>query len=466
MPRAHVPLSGSIERHSVPAVLRALLAARRDGCLTVTRGEITRRLYLRGGMLVYGSSTERQDRLGEILIAQGRLSKVDHKKYWGIARAEGRRLGQTLVVNGRITPTDLYQGVTAQVVTILERLLKWRKGEYAFEEGSPPEPGTALLCIPLALFLRAEPERARAKAPAKAPKGRGRKAGRAAAAKAADPAPAVAAAPEVADPAAAGEEEIAISASGEEAIRVPSPEETEEAHRIGEISFLAQEVRARRGQNPRAILGVAPDSPRDAVQLAFHRLAEVLHPDRIPRTASPVLAREAGEALRAVTAAVAAIEAEVPGSPAGEPHPAAPRSVPPEEQARRLFGQGREFVVRGNYWQAADALRQAVRLRPEEPVFRQYLALALMQMKRHQEAEEHLSEAIRLEPANAAHWVNLGRIYRSGRLVSKARQAFERALRLEPRNEHAREELRELAEDPPAPRRGGPSLFKKLFGKG
>ena len=82
MSASTVPLRGKLEKHSLPAVLRALLGERRDGCLTVSRGAITRRLYLRGGMIIYGSSTERQDRLGEILVAQGKLSKADHKKYW------------------------------------------------------------------------------------------------------------------------------------------------------------------------------------------------------------------------------------------------------------------------------------------------------------------------------------------------------------------------------------------------
>jgi len=136
-----------------------------------------------------------------------------------------------------------------------------------------------------------------------------------------------------------------------------------------------------------------------------------------------------------------------------------------EDQSRRFFAQGREWISKRNYWQAADALRQAVRLKPAEAICRQYLGLALMQTKRLHEAEEHLLEATRLEPNNPAHFVNLGRVYRGGRLYKKAREAFERALRLDPHNEHARDELSDMPEDRAGRKAVGGGLLKMLFGK-
>ena len=67
------PARGRIGEHHLASVLLALLHEGCDGCLTVTRGRVTRRLYLRGGMIVYSSSTKRADRLGEILVAQPRM---------------------------------------------------------------------------------------------------------------------------------------------------------------------------------------------------------------------------------------------------------------------------------------------------------------------------------------------------------------------------------------------------------
>jgi Flp pilus assembly protein TadD len=479
-----VPLRGKLEEHSFTAVLRALLRERRDGCLTVARGAITRRLYLRGGMIIYGSSTERQDRLGEILVAQGKLSKADHRKYWDQSKAGNRLLGITLLVNDRITLSDLYQGVTAQVVTILDRLQKWRKGDYDFEEGREPAAGTVLLRIPLALYLRTDPEKktaatrpaatkpAATKTAATKPATRSapRKKGAAAAPPPAAPGPA---ADQPRPPGVGGDGEQVFEIVDETAAEeVISAEAVREMECVGEVSFLVQELRKRVGQDPFALLGVPPEADHAAVQAAYHRIAKVLHPDRLPKGCTPDLAHEADEIYREVTAASQTAAEELrrrsDAASAGAPTAQQARPAPSaDDQSRRFFAQGREWISKRNYWQAADALRQAVRLKPAEATYRQYLGLALMQTKRMHEAEEHLVEATRLEPNNPAHFVNLGRIYRGGRLYKKAREAFERALRVDPRDEHARDELSDLPEEQPPgrkPESGG--ILKKLFGKG
>jgi len=476
-----VPLRGKLEEHSILEVLRSLLNEHRDGCLTASRGTITRRLYLRGGMIVYGSSTERQDRLGEILIAQGKLSRADHKKFWEQSQASNKLLGITLVVNDRITLSDLYQGVTAQVVTILDRIQKWRKGDYEFEEGREPGAGTVLLRIPLALYLRTEKENKPAAKKLAAPKPAAKKPVKKAAAKikeaavvpaAADP---VAAAPPPATVAVDAEQVLEIHDDEPGAAETISPEAARELECVGEASFMVQELRKRMGQGPHALLGVPPGAERLVVQAAYHRIAKILHPDRFPKSCGQELTLEAEEIFREVTVAFEAAEGEE-RKIAAAPAVAAPTAAPvarreqqtssEDDQARRFFSQGREWISKRNYWQAADALRQAVRIKPAEPIFRQYLGLALMQTKRLHEAEEHLVEATRLEPNNAAHFVNLGRIYRGGRLYKKAREAFERALRIDPRDEHARDELSDLPEEPQPVRKENVSLLKKLFGKG
>lgn len=450
-----VPDSGKLEQHSITALTRDLLRSRRDGCLTVSRGAITRRIYLRDGMIIYASSTEPSDRLGEILVMQGKLSRADHRANWEQSQASNRLLGMTLVVNDRITLHDLYQGVTAQVVTIFNRLQKWRKGDYEFDEGRAPDPGTVLLRLPLALYLKSDTEAELTRKPA-AKRSAGKK--RAAAAKA-PPAPA-------AEPAEPETIEIDVETPEPAAAAAAGTGTDEQQERIGEVSFLVQELRRRVGQDPGSLLGVAAEADRAAIQAAFHRIAKTLHPDRLPAGISPELALEAEEVFREVTAAAEAAEGER-GRTGGGGAPAQPaRHVPEEDQARRFFAKGREWIAKRNYWQATDALRQAVRIRPSEPIYRQYLGLALMQTKRLHEAEEHLVEATRLEPDNAAHLVNLGRIYRAGRVYRKARESFERALRIDPRNEHARDELSDLPEEPaPARKPDAGGLLKKFFGK-
>jgi len=470
-----VPLRGNLSKHSLPVVLRALLDERRDGCLTVSRGAIARRLYLRGGMITSGSSSERQDRLGEILVAQGKLSKADLKKYWQKSQAGNQLLGITLVVNDCITPSDLYQGVTAQVVTILDRLQKWRTGDFEFEEGRDPAVGTVLLRIPLALYLRTDPEKkpAAKKLAVKKPAEKKPTTRTAAKRKGVATVPPPAVPDPVADQpcpsgVAGGADVILGETAAEEAINAAA---AHEIAAIGEVSFMVQELRKRLGQDPFALLGVPPEAERSFVHAAYHRIAKVLHPDRLPKGCTPDLVLEAEEVYREVTAASQAAEehlrrkADAPPSAAMGAQRARP-APSDDDQSRRFFAQGREWISKRNYWQAADALRQAVRLKPAEAICRQYLGLALMQTKRLHEAEEHLLEATRLEPNNPAHFVNLGRVYRGGKLYKKAREAFDRALRLDPRNEHAQDELSDLPEERAGRKTESGGLLKMLFGKG
>jgi tetratricopeptide (TPR) repeat protein len=469
------PLRGKLEKHSLHEVLRALLGERRDGCLTVSRGAIARRVYLRGGMITYSSSTERQDRLGEILVVQGKLSRADYKKYWQQSQASNQLLGITLVVNGRITPSDLYQGVTAQVVTILDRLQRWRTGDFEFEEGRNPSTGTVLLRIPLTLYLRLDPVKKPAvKKPAvKKPAVKKPTTRTAAKRKGAATVPSPAAPDPVADQprpsgVAGGESGILDETAAEEAVNLAA---AHEIAAIGEVLFMVQELRKRLGQDPFALLGVPPEADRSFVHAAYHRIAKVLHPDRLPKGCTPGLVLEAEEVYREVTAASQAAEeqlrrkADAPPSAATGAQRARP-ALSDDERSRRFFAKGREWVSKRNYWQAADAFRQAVRLNPAEAICRQYLGLALMQTRRLHEAEEHLLEATRLDPNNPAHFVNLGRVYRGGKLYKKAREAFERALRLDQHNEHARDELSDLPEERAGRKAESGSLLKMLFGKG
>ena len=121
-------------------------------------------------------------------------------------------------------------------------------------------------------------------------------------------------------------------------------------------------------------------------------------------------------------------------------------------------------MAKGNYWQATDSLRQVVRKRPREAMYRNLLGFCLMKTgRRLHEAEEHIREAIRLDPGNPDFITNLGLVYKAGRLHSKAKDMFQQALIYDKRHKMARQQLREVTPlaDPGVPR----PIWKKIFGK-
>jgi tetratricopeptide (TPR) repeat protein/SAM-dependent methyltransferase len=102
------------------------------------------------------------------------------------------------------------------------------------------------------------------------------------------------------------------------------------------------------------------------------------------------------------------------------------------ESAGRLFAQGLEQHVAGN-WPAAEALyRRALALAPARPSVLFNLGRLALDQKRFGEAEGWLSQAVRAAPDDAEAWCSLGIAHaRLGR-PQEALEPFDKAIELEP----------------------------------
>ena len=128
---------GSLESTSVPELLRPLVRARRTGVLRFARRQIVKTVYLSEGRLIFATSTDSDDRLGEMLLRKGRISYRALEQSVRAMQA-GKRQGTLLVENGSIRSRDLVQGVTEQVQEISYGLLGWDEGEWEFVPGDLP----------------------------------------------------------------------------------------------------------------------------------------------------------------------------------------------------------------------------------------------------------------------------------------------------------------------------------------
>jgi tetratricopeptide (TPR) repeat protein len=475
-----LPTQGNLKEHSVTRLLQIALEEELSGSLTVSRGSVSRTLFFKKGMITYASSTESQDRLGEIFIIQGKLTRAEVVRAFKKAQRKNTLVGRVLLVDSLITSQELFLAVSAQVVAIMERMKSWRKGDFVFDVGNEPEEGTVLLRIPLSLYLGVEEKKKKKSAPRKKEGPQGALARK-----------------EVAPPEEEYPEELEFDAEEEEELTIDdqnmqtvaedgeeSPQEAEESGQteadaveqtrlIEEIVFNIQEVRRRSGRGARTLLGVSDEATLPEVQEAYYYLARLLHPDQHPQRLPQDAAQEASELFQEISAAYHDLTASLkePSRPASS---AASISTPGRLRApaetmvggddtRRLFYKAKEQIAKGNYWQATDSLRQVVRKKPREAMYRNLLGYCLMQTgRRLHEAEEHIKEAIRLDPGNPDYITNLGLVYKAGRFYSKAKDMFQQALLYDKRHEMARRELRIASRmvDPG----GGKPLWKKIFG--
>src|SRR5574337_1204767 len=137
------PYSGNIRNTPLPDVLEQLRQSKTTGTLTVcsSDNDIVKCIYIKGGQIVFASSTDNHDRLGEILVRSGKLTreKLEHALRLYSKNAGLKKLGAILVENGLVNPKDLFSGLKTQVKDVIYSLFLWSEGDYHFEERLPSD---------------------------------------------------------------------------------------------------------------------------------------------------------------------------------------------------------------------------------------------------------------------------------------------------------------------------------------
>src|SRR5262249_49354747 len=89
------------------------------------------------GHIVYGEATIRDLRLGEVLVAAGRLDPAVREKADEIVGRERKRMGAVLREMGVLDENSLEEALALQVRAILVSGVSLRDGTYTFQEQDP-----------------------------------------------------------------------------------------------------------------------------------------------------------------------------------------------------------------------------------------------------------------------------------------------------------------------------------------
>lgn len=128
---------GDLESDSLPEILSTIHRHGVPGVLECTCGDVTKCVYFATGDIIFATSTDREESLGESLLREGlitedqlRLSSDELK------RAPGRRHGTVLVQMGFLEPHELGTEVRKQVLSIVWSLFAWTAGSVTFRVGN------------------------------------------------------------------------------------------------------------------------------------------------------------------------------------------------------------------------------------------------------------------------------------------------------------------------------------------
>ena len=114
----------TIHRHKVPGVLEA------------HAGEFTKRVFIAQGDIIFATSTNRADSLGDLLMTEGRITPDQYRasSLTLLDHAE-KRHGQVLVEMGLLSEAEMRVAVLQQVQRIVWSLFDVREGRVTFSLG-------------------------------------------------------------------------------------------------------------------------------------------------------------------------------------------------------------------------------------------------------------------------------------------------------------------------------------------
>jgi hypothetical protein len=214
-----------------------------------------------------------------------------------------------------------------------------------------------------------------------------------------------------------------------------------------EVERLFQEFPSR---NHWEVLEVAQGAGLEEIQQAFFRGAKRFHPDRFRRIPAPDFQEKVSYVFRRITEAKEILTSsgragyeELAGkeglyeasrkSSIPSPGGGANRAPGDAAEGMALFRRAQQAYQASDFWNTIQFCHQAIDQAPERAEIYHLLGLALSKNpKWRQDAEKNLRIATNLDPWKADYFVALGSLYQEVGLHLRARKAFEQAKAVDP----------------------------------
>jgi tetratricopeptide (TPR) repeat protein len=124
-----------IAKSPISEMIRNLSGERKSGDLQVRSGRMVKIVFFDHGRLVFAASNLRRDRLGEALVADGRITQQEFDRVSMLMRTDrSRRFGEALVQAGVMDRYEVGTAVSRQVRRVALSFFELADGAAVFEE--------------------------------------------------------------------------------------------------------------------------------------------------------------------------------------------------------------------------------------------------------------------------------------------------------------------------------------------
>jgi hypothetical protein len=135
-----LPDTGELVRgvSDAPMVLAKMFASGATGRVVFRRDEIETVVFFDAGRPVFASSSEPRDRMGELLVREGKITASQYERCQTVVTESGRRMGEILVDLGYLKRRELLPAVRRHVEDIVYALFGWDRGKFQILLDSQP----------------------------------------------------------------------------------------------------------------------------------------------------------------------------------------------------------------------------------------------------------------------------------------------------------------------------------------
>jgi len=469
--KRHGRLEGNLNHYELSDTFIGLYLAQKTGTLRVFRDEVRKEIYVDRGVMVFSSSNQPDDRLGEYLLRRG---LINHRQYIEASqemKATGKRLGNILVSRGYLSPRQLFECVRGQVEEIILSVFAFDEGRFVFEEGPLPRreiitlklsPGNLIYygtknirdaqrlmkylpvdrivyfsSNPLELFQDIHLDEAGKRIISLVDNRNTVK--------------------DIIVKSRLDASEAVKSIYGLLSIRllttIPSPPvsdaEKEEIYEKEEVPESIREIEYMFEEHERlgyyGVLGVKRDASLSEIKRAYYRTAKKFHPDRYLMFESDDLRMKLNRIFSYINQAYDVLsDPEKRRRYDNETFTRPRRASGHDSPAMRRYRMAIRYFNERNYPMAETYIRQALYLDDKKSRYHYIHGLILIRQGRLREAKEPLQKAVELEPLNPDYLAELGWVYLGAGLKTTAKGFFEKALKIAPEHTKAQMGLEEL----------------------
>lgn len=475
----NVPFEGHFSEMRLPMVLIHMNRNGLTGTLEVKTPSFTKKVFLEKGEAIFSSSTNEDDRLGEMLLKVGKITIEQFDKAVEILKKGGKRLGAILVDLGYLAPKELFWGVKYQVREIIYSLFQFEEASYRFIEDDIPSDEVIKLKMSMGNLIYEGVKRIDNLTRIRREM------------------PSLKDTLMLSDDPLSLFQNIELTSNDKKLLSLVDGEKTIkdildqswigsfEAMKILYVLFytgilVKKEKQAEKNETIMIddllkelsedemafeqrveyflkkikskdyydLLEVDRNADEDTIKRNYMKLAKEFHPDKYLKTEDLSLKDKLTSIFDALTNAYNNLKVSALVGTSGEETVSMHHAIDPmkaKDEAKRMYQLGIAAIKNGDAKTAIESLRNATSLDIKNARYWNALSLAFTKTEKGMiQAEKALLEAINLEPDNADLLSNLGLLFMKEGKLPRARTQFNKALTLDPDNKKARKGLEDI----------------------